>query len=144
GSLSGIVRATLDGLDGAPPLYAILVSGLRRVLPDESLAVRLPSTVGYLIMVVGLLAFCRRRMSAPYAFVPPLLVWSATLEYSSEGRPYGVVMGCAAAALLSWQAAVEGRRRNLALTFLTVSLMVMTAAHYYSVFFVASLCFAEL
>src|SRR5262249_56327486 len=46
-SLGDIVRATLEGADGAPPLYAIIVHVILPVVRNEALAVRLPSTLGF-------------------------------------------------------------------------------------------------
>jgi hypothetical protein len=42
-----IVKATLQGADGAPPLYAIIVQSILPVVRNEALAVRLPATAGY-------------------------------------------------------------------------------------------------
>jgi hypothetical protein len=139
-----IVKATLEGCDGAPPLYAIVVHLVRRGISSEALAARLVSTLGYCGMVLGLLAFGRRRLPAVYAWIGALFAANAAFVYASEGRPYGVVLGCAAAALCCWQAAAEGRRRALSIPLLALSLASMTAMHYYSVFFLLPLSLAEL
>lgn len=104
-----ILRATIDGSDGAPPLYAMIVASIMPIVKPQALAVRLPATLGFCGMVLCLLAFCQRRLSAVYAFVAALFACDACLMYASEGRGYGIVLGCAAGALLCWQMATDGR-----------------------------------
>ena len=73
-------------------------------------------------MVLCLLAFCRRRLPAAYScMAAALLVCDVCRRYSSEGRGYGVVLGCAAGALLCWQFAVDGRRRKLVIPMLALA-----------------------
>jgi hypothetical protein len=143
-NLGEIVKATLEGCDGAPPLYAMMVHAILPWVRVPALVVRVPSTLGYCGMLLCLLAFCHRRLTAVYSFVAALLACNACLVYATEGRGYGIVMGCAAGALLCWQAAADGRRRMLALPLLALCLALMTAAHYYSIFFAIPLCVAEM
>ena len=142
-SSGDIVRATLEGADGAPPLYAILVHAILPVVRSEALAVRLPSTLGYCGMVIALMAFCQWRMPIVYAWSAALLVCNSALWYATAGRGYGLVLGFAAGALLCWQAA-DGRRATIAIPLLSIFLGAMTALHYYAVFFVIPLFLAEL
>jgi hypothetical protein len=143
-SASEIVRATLEGCDGAPPLYAMIVRAIAPVVLNPALAVRLPSTLGFCAMVICLLAFCRRRLPATYSLCAALLVCSVCLYLSTEGRSYGVVLGCAAGALLCWQAAIEGRRRAVAIPLLAFCIALMTAMHFYAVFFLFPLFLGEI
>ncbi len=139
-----IVQAIKEGCDGAPPLYAIAVHYLLPIVKPAELAVRLPSTLGYCAMVLFLLAFCRRRMPAVYSFIAALFGCYACLYYSTEGRPYGVLLGCAAGALYYWQMAAEGRQRRLAIPMFAFCLALMMSMHYYSVFFLAPLFLGEM
>jgi hypothetical protein len=142
-SIGEIVKATMEGGD-APPLYPIPVHAILPWVRHEALAVRLPSTLGFCGMVLCLLGFCRRRLPAAYSFTVALLACYECLYYASEGRSYGVVLGCAAGALLCWQHAVDGRRTILAIPLLAISLALMTAMHYYAVFFLVPLFLAEM
>src|ERR1700760_3412096 len=47
GSSTAIVKATMDGSDGAPPLYAMIVAVTSTTISNQALALRLPSTLGY-------------------------------------------------------------------------------------------------
>jgi hypothetical protein len=143
-SVGEIVRATLEGCDGAPPLYAILVHAIHPLVGSDALAVRLPSSLGYGGAVILLLAFCRRRMPACYAFVAATLFASAALSYATEGRCYGLVLGSGAGALFCWQGACDRRRRAIAIPLLACSAALMTTLHYYSVFFLFALFCAEI
>jgi hypothetical protein len=129
--------------DPAPPLYPILAHWLLTIVGNDALAVRLPATVGYCAMMVCLWAFCRRRLPAAFAFAACLLTFERGLYFATEGRAYGLVLGCAAGALLCWQMAAEGRRRGLALALLAVCSALMVALHYYSIFFLGALLLAE-
>jgi len=143
-SPADIVKAAMEGCDQAPPLYAMIVHSILPIVRHEALAVRLPSTLGYCGMVLCLLAFCRRRFSAAYAFIAVLLAIAASFYYSTEGRAYGIVLGSAAGALLCWQMAAEGRRRDLAIALLALCSALMVAMHYYAIFFLGSLFLAEM
>ena len=138
-----IVQAIKEGCDGPPPLYAILVHFLIPIVKNEALAARLPSTIGFCAMILGLFAFCRKRVSTPYALIASMLACEVCRYYSTEGRSYGAVLGCAAWALVCWQGA-QGPRRLVNLMGLGLFLSLMMALHYYSIFFLGALLFVEL
>jgi hypothetical protein len=143
-TLADIVHATIEGADGAPPLYSMIVHMIHPWIASDALAVCLPSTLGFLGMLICLLAFCRKRLAALYAFIAASLIFNSAIFYLTEGRCYGLVFFAAAGALLAWQAAIDGRRRVIAIPLLAVCLALMTALHYYSVFFLVPLFLAEL
>ena len=134
----------IDFNDPAPPLYPIIAHWLMPIVQNDALAIRLPATLGYCAMIVCLWAFCRRRLPAAFAFAVPLLTFERGLYFATDGRAYGLVLGCAAGALLCWQTAAEGRRRGLTIALLALCLALMVALHYYAIFFLAPLCLAEL
>jgi len=138
-----VIRSSMEGTDGMPPLYSMLANPLLHVSPVEALALRLPSTLGYCCMVIFLYGFCRRRLTVSYAMAATALACFINIYYASQARGYGVALGCIAGALYSWQLAAEGkdRRRNLAL--LAFFLMLMTAMQYYSIFVMVPLFAGE-
>ena len=143
GSVSEIIDATLDGADVAPPLYVVICHLLLPIAP-ESLAIRLPSTIGFCAMGAGLLGFLHHRLPALYAFVAVLIAYQLVFDYGSEGRPYGLIFGIAALSLVCWRQAAEGRNRLLSLSLLALFSGTMPALHYFTVFFSACLLLAEL
>jgi hypothetical protein len=144
GSPAAIVRGIKDGMDATPPLYPIIVSAILPFVRPDPLAVRLPATLGFGAMLLFVLAFCRRRMAAIYAFIAALLLIIECGFYATEGRSYGLVLGCAAGALFAWQAAAESKRRVLWIVLLSSCLAFATALHYYSIFLLLPLGLGEL
>ena len=144
GGAEAIVNASLDGLDGTPPLYPLIVHFLLPIVRHDALAARLPATIGYCGMLVCLLALSRRRLGASYAWIPPLLAFAVCVNYGSEGRAYGLVLGCAAAALLCWHTATDQRGRAVAAPLLALSLALATALHYYAIFLTIPLLLGEI
>ena len=139
-----VVRALMEGTDGMPPAYSILVNLLLHVSPIDALAVRLPATLGYCGMVFFLYAFCRRRLTVLYAMAAAALACLLNINYINDGRCYGVALCCIAGALYSWQLAAEGQDRRRNLLLLAFFLTVMTSMHYYSVFTLLPLFAGEL
>jgi hypothetical protein len=144
GSPVEIVKAALDGVDATPPLYATIVSFFLPIVRHDAFAVRLASTLGFVAMLGCIVAFCYRRMPAIHAFLAALFAATACGFYATEGRAFGLVLGCAAAALLCWQRAVDKSPRLLAVTLLAVFLMLATALNYYSIFLLFPLGLAEI
>jgi hypothetical protein len=143
GSVSEIIDATRNGVDLTPPLYNVLAHLLLPIAP-ESLAIRLPATIGFSAMGVGLLWFLHHRLPALCAFVAVLLAYQLAFPYGTEGRPYGLICGIAALSLACWRQAAEGRNRLLSVSLLALFSGAMAALHYFTVFFAACLLLAEL
>jgi hypothetical protein len=141
-SVGQLAAATLAGADAMPPLYPTIVHFLLPLSPSESLAVRLPSTIGFCAMVVAIAAYARRFLPAAYAIIAGLLAAAMLIMYGSEGRAYGTVLGLAAISLLLWSLAVEGRKREATVPLLAACVAAMTAFHYYAFFFAGCLFLA--
>jgi uncharacterized membrane protein len=115
-----------------------------RVLGPTPLALRLPSVLGYLLMSVCLYRYAARWYPAPYAWLAMLFpLTTVAFWYASEGRPYSLVLGFSALALVCWQDAIDGVRRPLALTGLGLSLAAAVSTHYYAVLTVVPLAVGE-
>jgi hypothetical protein len=108
-----LFRAIREGADGQPPLYDLIVRGLRPVIVTDSLRVRLPSTIGFLLMGVCVSIFVRKRLPAVYAMLAALVAVRLAWSYSFEGRAYGIVLSCVG---ISWRESAEAKtsRRNCA------------------------------
>jgi hypothetical protein len=139
-----IVRATAEGVDVSPPLYSILVQAVLPLVGSEALAARLPSTVGLCLMLVALLAVSRRWFGGVGAWVPSLLAFDSLRSAGNDGRSYGLILGCCAVSLFCWQEASAGRQRTTFIVLLAATLALMSALHYYSIFFAIPLFLGEL
>ncbi len=101
-----IQRTTPISLD--PLTYHLLAHASVRLFGANAFALRLPSFLGYLLMQVGLFVFVRRLAgdrAAIFALAFPAL--TATLFYSAEARPYGLLLGLYALTLVAWQSAIR-------------------------------------
>ncbi len=138
-----------------PLLYPLLAHAGMKAFGVGAFALRLPALLGFLLMQVCLFFFVRRlaggRAGVVAAAFPAL---TATLFYSAEGRPYGLMLGLYALALLSWQAAERQgtgnreqgtgcRRRGWALMGLAAAIALTINAHYFGILLLVPLCAAE-
>jgi hypothetical protein len=131
-------RALLTGAEQLPPLFFVITRAFIAVFGSSPLAFRLPEILGFWFMSASLFCFVRKRSSAPYAFIAMLLpMVTIAFRYAYEARPYGLILGFSALALLCWQSAAEGRMRTLSLIGLSLSLAAALSCHYYAI-----LCFA--
>ena len=141
---SEIAHATVEGADGAPPLYSLIVHSILPRFNNDALAVRLPSTLGFAAMTFFLLVFCRRILPPVFALAAVILVCDSCRYFATEGRGYGVLLGATAGALLAWQSAATGRRRTLSLIALAACLALVVCMHYYGLLLLGPLVLVEL
>jgi Dolichyl-phosphate-mannose-protein mannosyltransferase len=131
--------------DHNPPGLHFLVWLTRQVIPNELIAVRLPSMLGYFLMSVSLYRFAARRLGTAAGLVAGLFpIVSIAQEYAYEARPYTLMMGFCGAALVCWQASEPGRWRRLALVGLAGSIALALLSHYYAVPLLIALAGGEL
>ncbi len=147
GELVHVQRTWPISLD--PLLYPLLAHAGMKAFGAGAFALRLPALLGFLLMQVCLFFFVRRlageRAGLVAAAFPAL---TATLYYSAEGRPYGLMLGLYALALLSWQAATReqgtgSRRRKWALAGLALAIAATINAHYFGILLLVPVCAAE-
>ena len=131
------------GVEQTPPLYYAVTRGVLRAVGDNNVALRLPALTGVLVACGCLYTFVARRSSMTYGLIAALIVLSSqAVFYAHEARPYGVVLGCAAAALLCWQLRAESGSAYAAVG-MTLSLTVAVACHYYAVLILVPLALGE-
>ena len=107
--MTDLLHAVRDAFDPLPLGFHLLVRPFVRATAWPHVMARVPSIAGFGAMLVGLWVVARRRMgpsNALIAFAFPCLT-TAAVVYSVEARPYGLVLGFAALALVFWQAACE-------------------------------------
>jgi len=142
--MSDVWHALASGVDLNPPLYYVLVRAAARVLGPGELATRLPAVGGFLVMMLCLFRLLRPRVGALGAAAGATLpVLSGVGFYAYEGRAYGVVMGCAAAAALAWQRATAEEDRPIAALALALALGVAVSSHYYAALLLIPLAVGE-
>jgi hypothetical protein len=144
-SLGDVWKALLTGAEQLPLFFFAIVRLFRAIFGSGSVALRLPETIGFLVMNISIFLFVRKRVPASYALLG-FLFPSVTQAYyfAYEARPYGLVMGFGSLAMLCWQNAVQGRRRPLSLAGLAFSLACAFNCHYYAVLLLFPFGLAEL
>jgi 4-amino-4-deoxy-L-arabinose transferase-like glycosyltransferase len=133
------------GGEQTPPLFYAITRAFLSVFGISDLTIRLPQMLAFWVMSVCLYAFVRRRTSnlaGLIAATVPFVTYA--YQYSYEARPYALVLGAAAFALLSWQSIGLGGSRRVWGTWLAVGLAATVWVHYYGLLVLAALALAEI
>jgi hypothetical protein len=121
-----------EGTDQNLPLLHILVRLSYKLFGVSEFSTRLPALVGFWVLLGCLFLFLRRRVSLSCAFAGTLFpIVTLAWQYSFEGRAYGLLLGCAAAALFCWQSAAAPERpsRFWWLAGISVALAAALSSH---------------
>lgn len=142
-SLTEIWKALLTGADQNPPLYYFLTHLGMQTCSNTLLGIRLPEILGFWLMGACLIIFVSRRLPSAFGLLASLVpLVSIAYNYAYEARPYGMVMGLGALALVCWQRA-EGRRPKVWFAGLALTLAFAISTHYYSVLLFPVFALAE-
>jgi uncharacterized membrane protein len=144
-TMRDVWTALLSRGEQTPPFFYVITRLSLRVFGDNNVALRLPEILGFWVMLVCLFVYVARRaspLSALCAMVLPLI--SVAYYFAFDARPYALVLGFSAIALVSWQTVASGRRRVLALVALTSSLAAAFSTHYYGILILLPLTLGEL
>jgi 4-amino-4-deoxy-L-arabinose transferase-like glycosyltransferase len=111
-SMHDVWNALLARGEQTPPLFFVITRLSFRLFGVNELSIRLPEIIAVWGMTLCLYAFVRRRMSSLSALCAALFPLVTTAyPYAYEARAYGLVLGFAALALLSWQSATNATSR---------------------------------
>lgn len=132
-------------LDLQPPLGYVLSRISLKLLGDSPWGTRMPSMVAFTGASVCLYYFVRRRLGRFYGLLATVVFWLTPFSrYGVEARPYGLVVGFFALAMLGWQEVIDGSRRRLGLFAIALGAWGMIVSHVFSPFLVVILGVAEL
>ena len=142
-TMGDVWDALETGVEQIPPFYYVVTRASLAVFGDNQLALRIPSLVGFLLACACLFAVVERRTNAWYGLVAALVpLASGAAPYAWEARPYALVLGFAAAAVLCHQLRADGVRPGLAVAGLALALAAATALHYYGALVVLPIALA--
>ncbi len=98
------------GVDGMPLGYYLLVR-VARILPgDPHVTLRLPSILGYLMTLLGVYWFVRKRLPAFAGLAAVFLITLSPFRgYALEARSYSLLVGFLAISAVLWQRIGEKR-----------------------------------
>lgn len=132
-SIGEFVDRINTGVEPTPPLYLLVQYLSVHLFGAPDWTGRLPSMLGYAASLTFLYLFVARRLAAiGGAIAMAIMMLTGTLYYAQEGRPYGMVFGCAALAMWAWQEYIEQERPRYA-ALCGVALFAAASLHYYSV-----------
>jgi len=125
-----------------PPGYYALVRFMRMFPGDPLVTLRVPSIVGYLMTLLGVYWFARKRLPAFAGLTAVLLTTlSPFREYALEARSYALLVGSLAISAVVWQRIGEKRLMTpLFALFLTLAV----SSHYLAVVAISVFGAAEL
>lgn len=134
-TLRQLVEVQLHFPISLDPLFYHLLGFLSvKLFGATTFAVRLPSIVGFLLMQVCLFAYVRRIAGGFAGFVAAWVpAITATLFYAQQTRPYGVLLGLSALALLAYQHSIRDQVRTRWLVTLAVALLLALNSHYFAI-----------
>ncbi|HPQ17106.1 MAG TPA: glycosyltransferase family 39 protein, partial [Bryobacteraceae bacterium] len=100
---------------------------------------------GYWLGCLCLFHFVRRRTTAVYGFLAIAFALSSSFayRYAFEARPYALMFGFGALALVCWQWATENRRRPAAIAGMALAVMAGVYSHYYAILLVCPIAVGE-
>jgi hypothetical protein len=131
-------------VDAMPPLIHLATHMADKLGGEGEVVSRIPGMIGFWIFCLCLFRFAGKRLGILYALAALLLPFASdSYGYSFEARSYGMLLGFGGMALVCWQRAAEGGRRDWALAGLTAALMGAAASHYYAVLFYLPLMAGE-
>jgi Dolichyl-phosphate-mannose-protein mannosyltransferase len=141
-SLTGAMRALLDGVDSHTPFFYLIEFYALRLFKNEEFALRLPSVLAFAIALVCVFTYAKRRWTDLSALgcAVCLLATSAFQRYATEARAYSLLLAFIALALVCYDR-LQSRIWNIGLG---LSLLLAEAVHYYAIFSILPFIFAEL
>jgi hypothetical protein len=143
-SMSDVLAALGSRGEQTPPLFYAITRLAFGLFGVNELSMRLPEMFAFWILSACLFVVVSRRTSplaALCAAAFPLV--TTAYYYAFEARPYALVLGFGAIALLCWQTATLNRHRLPAVLGLAVALSATVSTHYYGVFVMLALALGE-
>jgi hypothetical protein len=143
-SMSDVIAALVSRGEQTPPLFYAITRLAFALFGVNELSIRLPEMIAFWGLSACLFVVVSRRTSpltGLCAAAFPLV--TTAYYYAFEARPYALVLGFGALALLCWQTATLNRYRLAAVLGLAAALSATVSVHYYGVFVVLALALGE-
>ena len=139
-SISALLTET-QLIDFNPPLSYLATRLSYSIFGVNTLSCRLPEILGFLLAMLSVYLFVRRRAGTLYGLLAAGLLYAgAPGALAIEARPYGLLLGFSALSLLAWQLARERKSFAALLVFAGCGLLL---SHIFSVFVWVTLAAGE-
>ncbi len=137
-------RALLTGGDQHPPPFYLLHHVFLRSLGEVPWVLRLPSILGFLMMMLCLFWLVARRTSVSYGLLAMLVpLVTVGQDFAYEARGYSLLLGFGALAAICWQQSGDGKWRIPGSVGLAAALIGGVCSHYYAVLLIPAFALAE-
>jgi 4-amino-4-deoxy-L-arabinose transferase-like glycosyltransferase len=142
GNFPAVWRVLSTGVDGNPPLFYLMERVTGSLISNENIGYRLLSLLAFVCTVILLYVFVKTRNGAAPALISACFLLTTALFtfYAAEARPYSLLTGCIAMALVCYQRAPASPWVGA----MFVSLLLACSIHYYAVFELLPFFLAEL
>ena len=146
-SLSTLLHLT-QTIDLNPPLSYLLTRMVFHIAGVGTLQARLPEMLGFALALVCVFLFVRRRAGPVYGLLAAAVLFSSrATEPAIDARPYGLLLGFGALALLAWQASILKQPSNQSTLandlLLCVSCTALLLTHVFGLMIWGSIVVAE-
>ena len=112
-SLASLLHLT-QTIDLNPPLSYLLTRLSFHLFGVGTLQTRLPEILGFGLALICVFLFVRRRAGSAYGLLAAAILFSSkAVEPAIDGRPYGLVFGFGALALVAWQSSSICQQRGI-------------------------------
>ncbi len=140
----GIWDAVAHGGEFSPPTYHLLLHAWSAVFGGSALSLRLPSLLAALWCGAAVFLLVRRRLGpACAALAVGLTLELALYNFAIQARPYTLVTGCFALALLAWDRAGDGPVPAWRPVVIATALSLAISLHFYACLLVGTLMLME-
>jgi hypothetical protein len=131
--------------DNHTPAGYLLSRFSMSVFGPTPFGLRFPSMIEFYVGSMAILLYVKRKANIAFAGVAVLMLWACapTLYFAVEARPYALIFASFACLLLSWDTAIRTYPRGLALFGISVSTLLMSAAHVFAPFTLFAFVVAE-
>ena len=135
-----------------PPLIFVLTRLSFRCFGVSTLAARLPEMVAFLVALLCVFRFTRRRMGVVFGFFSVMvIVESDIFQLAVEARPYALMFASFGVALVAWQSlepgaqgtAERGWKRGMWLAVMGIAVACLLLSHIFGVVALAALVGGE-
>ncbi|MGD1069420.1 MAG: glycosyltransferase family 39 protein [Bryobacteraceae bacterium] len=134
-------------VDLNPPMIYALARLSQNAFGATEFATRLPSALSFFFGSLGLFYYLKSRIGALWSSAAVLLFWyTPFFRYATEARPYGLLLGFFALALVAYDAAIlaDPGRPRVAVAGIAVGIGGMMLSHVLAPVSILPFCLAEL